>query len=75
MTNENLKNEMLSQLVKITRISENLKLSLESDTQFVNQEGYRKTLLNMKQIILQVVCLCQRTNSGVFQAALVKNFL
>ena len=47
MQNESLKNEMLSQLVKITRISESLKSSLESDIQFVNQKGYRKTLLNI----------------------------
>ena len=55
MTNENLKNEMLSQLVKITRISENLKSSLESDVQFVNQEGYRKTLLNMNNAMADFI--------------------
>ena len=55
MNNENLKNEMLSQLVKITRISENLKSSLESDVQFVNQEGYRKTLLNMNNAMADFI--------------------
>ena len=55
MANENLKNEMLSQLVKITRISENLKLSLESDVQFLNQEGYRKTLLNMNNAMADFI--------------------
>lgn len=55
MTNENLKNEILSQLVKITRISENLKLSLESDIQFLNQEGYRKTLLNMNNAMADFI--------------------
>ena len=55
MLNENLKNEMLSQLVKITRISENLKSSLESETQFLNQEGYRKTLLNMNNAMADFI--------------------
>ena len=61
MTNENLKNEMLSQLVKITRITENLKLSLESDVQFVNQEGYRKTLLNMNNIMADFISSIAKT--------------
>ena len=60
MTNENLKNEMLSQLVKITRISENLKSSLESDTQFVNQEGYRKTLLNINNAMADFISAISR---------------
>ena len=60
MLNENLKNEMLSQLVKITRISENLKLSLESDVQFVNQEGYRKTLLNMNNAMADFISVISR---------------
>ena len=60
MTNENLKNEMLSQLVKVTRISENLKLSLESETQFVNQEGYRKTLLNMNNAMADFISVISR---------------
>ena len=55
MKNQSLKNEMLSQLVKITRISENLKLSLESDVQFLNQEGYRKTLLNMNNAMADFI--------------------
>ena len=60
MTNENLKNEMLSQLVKITRISENLKSSLESDIQFINQEGYRKTLLNMNNAMADFISAISR---------------
>ena len=60
MQNESLKNEMLSQLVKITRISENLKLSLESDVQFVNQEGYRKTLLNMNNAMADFISVISR---------------
>lgn len=60
MSNENLKNEMLSQLVKITRISENLKSSLESDVQFVNQEGYRKTLLNMNNAMSDFISAISR---------------
>ena len=62
MFNENLKNEMLSQLVKITRISENLKSSLESDIQFLNQEGYRKTLLNMNNAWLTLLVQYQGHN-------------
>lgn len=60
MQNENLKNEMLSQLVKINRISENLKSSLESDIQFLNQEGYRKTLLNMNNAMADFICAISR---------------
>ena len=60
MQNENLKNEMLSQLVKITRISENLKLSLESDVQFVNQDGYRKTLLDMNNAMANFISAISR---------------
>ena len=60
MQNESLKNEILSQLVKINRISENLKLSLESDTQFVNQEGYRKTLLNMNNAMADFISAISR---------------
>ena len=60
MQNENLKNEILSQLVKITRISESLKLSLESDMQFVNQEGYRKTLLNMNNAMADFISAISR---------------
>ena len=60
MKNQNLKNEMLSQLVKITRISENLKLSLESDAQFVNQEGYRKTLLSMNNAMADFISAISR---------------
>ena len=60
MQNENLKNEMLSQLVKINRISENLKSSLESDIQFVNQEGYRKTLLNMNNAMADFISAISR---------------
>ena len=55
MQNENLKNEILSQLVKITRISENLKSSLESETQFLNQEGYSKTLLNINNTMADFI--------------------
>ena len=55
MQNENLKNEISSQIVKITRISENLKSSLESDIQFLNQEGYRKTLLNMNNAMADFI--------------------
>ena len=60
MSNENLKNEMLSQLVKINRISENLKSSLESDIQFLNQEGYRKTLLNMNNAMANFISAISR---------------
>ena len=60
MPNENLKNEMLSQLVKINRISENLKSSLESDIQFLNQEGYRKTLLNMNNAMADFISTISR---------------
>ena len=60
MKNQNLKNEMLSQLVKINRISENLKLSLESETQFVNQEGYKKTLLNMNNAMADFISAMSR---------------
>lgn len=60
MQNESLKNEMLSQLVKINRISENLKSSLESDIQFLNQDGYRKTLLNMNNAMADFISSISR---------------
>jgi len=52
---KNVSSKLQSQIIKIDRITSSLKLSLDSNPQFLAEEQYLKTLLNMNNAMADFI--------------------